>query len=31
MTADAGRDLGAKLESRDLVMLLDRRRSHVWG
>ena len=31
MTAEAGRDLGAMLESRDLVILLDRRRSHVWG
>jgi hypothetical protein len=31
MTADAGRDRGAMLESRDLVILLDRRRSHVWG
>ena len=29
MTADAGRDLGAILESRDLVILLDKRRSHV--
>jgi hypothetical protein len=29
MTADAGRDLGAMLESRDFVILLDKRRSHV--
>jgi hypothetical protein len=29
MAADAGRDRGAMLESRDFVILLDKRRSHV--